>query len=110
MSIAASHRIDVRHLFPEERVSFLTLLVDLTEDEWHLPTVCTGWSVHDVAVHLLGIDVQMLSGGRDGFAGPPNQHPPGDLSDWDTLVAFIDDRNAAWVEAARRLSPRLTRE
>jgi len=110
MSVAASHRIDVRHLFPEERAAFLALLTDLTNEDWHRPTVCTGWSVHDLAVHLLGIDVQLLSGGRDGFGGPPNQAPADDLSDWDTLVAFIDGRNAAWVDATRRVSPRLVRE
>jgi uncharacterized protein (TIGR03083 family) len=110
MSVTASRPIDLRPLFPEERAIFLTLLAVLTADEWHLPTVCTGWTVHDLAVHLLGIDVQILSGGRDGYGGPPNQPPPGDLNDWDTLVAFIDGRNAAWVEAMRRVSPRLTRE
>lgn len=110
MSVATSHPIDVRHLFPAERMEFLSLLADLTGAEWHLPTVCTGWTVHDVVVHLLGIDVQILSGGRDRFGGPPNQAPAGDLSDWDTLVAFIDGRNAAWVDAARRISPRLVRE
>jgi uncharacterized protein (TIGR03083 family) len=102
--------IDVRHLFPDERAALLALLGELADDEWHLPTVCTGWTVHDLVLHLLAVDVQNLSGGRDRFEGPPNQSPPGDLSDWDTLVAYINGRNVSWVEATRRMSPRLARE
>jgi uncharacterized protein (TIGR03083 family) len=108
--MVAPSRIDVRQLFPEERAALLALLAGLTDAEWHLPTVCAGWTVHDLAVHLLGIDVQLLAGGRDGFHGPPHQTPTGDLSDWNTLVAYIDGRNASWVEATRRVSPRLVRE
>lgn len=108
--MSAPGPIDVRHLFPDERAALLALLAELTDHEWHRPTVCTGWTVHDVVVHLLGIDVQLLSGGRDGFSGPPHQAPAGDLSDWDTLVAFINGRNASWVDATRRISPRLARE
>ena len=32
-----------------------------------LPTPCPGWSVHDLAAHILGDEVGQLSMGRDGF-------------------------------------------
>jgi uncharacterized protein (TIGR03083 family) len=103
-------RIDTRELFPAERRALLDLLAALTDDEWHRPTVCAEWTVHDLVLHLLAVDVQNLSGGRDHFDGPPNHAPTGDLTDWDTLVAHIDGRNASWVDATRRMSPRLARE
>jgi uncharacterized protein (TIGR03083 family) len=32
----------------------LTLLRDLEADDWRRPTVCEGWTVHDMVAHLLG--------------------------------------------------------
>jgi uncharacterized protein (TIGR03083 family) len=110
VELAPLGRIDARELVPEERAALLELLAELTDAEWFRPTVCTGWTVHDVVSHLLGVDVQFLSGGRDRFGGPPGTAPTGDLTDWATLVAFINGRNAGWVEATRRISPRLLRE
>jgi uncharacterized protein (TIGR03083 family) len=31
-----------------------TLLADLADAEWQLPTDCTAWTVHDVVAHLVG--------------------------------------------------------
>jgi uncharacterized protein (TIGR03083 family) len=99
--------IDVRPLFAPERRSLLDVLSALSSEEWWMPTVCGDWSVHDVVIHLLGADVNNLSGGRDQFRGSPLEPDPGDLSDWPTLVAFIDHRNATWIEGLRRISPSL---
>jgi uncharacterized protein (TIGR03083 family) len=100
--------IHVIDLFNGERMALLDLLRSLREDEWWLPTVCGDWTVHDVALHLIGADVNVLSRDRDQFDGPPSLMPPGDLSDWPTLVDFIDRRNEVWVDAMRRVSPQLT--
>jgi len=86
-------------LFPEERAALLDLLSGLTSDEWDRPTVCEGWSVKDVALHILGGDLGNISRRRDGFALSP---APGE-----ELVAFINRFNNEWVSASRRLSPRL---
>jgi uncharacterized protein (TIGR03083 family) len=110
LALAPLGRIDTRDPFPAERRALLALLAELTDEEWFRPTVCSGWTVHDVALHLLGVDVQFLSGGRDSFGGPPGSVPTGDLTDWATLVAYINGRNAVWVEATRRISPRRLRE
>lgn len=93
--------------FPELRAALLTLLDALTPDDWERQTVCcAGWSVKDMAAHLLGDDLGILSRLRDGYA-PPVQL---DLSDWNTLIAFINERNDVWVRALRRLSPLILRE
>jgi uncharacterized protein (TIGR03083 family) len=94
-------------LFPELRAALLALLDSLSDSDWERPTLCCpGWSVKDMAAHLLGDDLGILSRLRDGYAPPVNL----DLSDWDTLIAFINERNAIWVRAARRLSPRILRD
>lgn len=97
--------ISTLHLFGPEREALTDLLADLVDDDWYQPTVCEGWNVHDVALHLLGGDIGLLSGGRDRFRGSPAVPVPPDLSDWNTLVRWIDTRNAVWVDATRRISP-----
>jgi hypothetical protein len=54
-------------LFPVERQHLLQLLAQLREEEWHRPTVCAGWTVKDIALHLLGDDIGRLSRDRDYF-------------------------------------------
>jgi uncharacterized protein (TIGR03083 family) len=92
----------VSHLFPELLDSLLALLSGLTTEEWERPTVCEGWSVKDVALHLLGVEVGILSRKRDRFS--PSAGP---IRDLDELVALINDLNATWIRATRRTSPRL---
>lgn len=92
----------ITHLFPEIHEALFALLAKLAPDEWNAPTVCQGWSVKDVALHLLGGDIGILSRNRDGFR-PGGQAVQG----WDELVTLINSLNAQWVSAARRISPRL---
>lgn len=99
--------IDVIDLFPGERAALLGLLDDLSDDDWAAPTACPGWSVRDVACHLLADDAGRLSGGRDGFRNPWFGAAGEDLGTFDGVVAAIDRQNAEWVTATKRLSPRL---
>ncbi len=100
--------IFVADLFPEEREALLDLLGSLSDAHWAMPTVCPGWSVHDVALHLLGADIGILSRRRDGYR--PVATPRGDSSQWAELVAWLNRQNEAWIQATRRISPRLLRE
>jgi uncharacterized protein (TIGR03083 family) len=88
--------------FPELLDALLALLGTLDADDWARPTACAGWSVKDVALHLLGDDVGILSRGRDGHSATDSP-----ITSWDELVALLNGLNAQWVQAARRLSPRL---
>jgi uncharacterized protein (TIGR03083 family) len=85
--------------------ALLELLSGLTPDQWDRPIDSSDWSVKDTVLHLLGDDIGLLSRKRDGFScgGPP-------VRDWDDLVSLIDQLNATWLKAARRLSPRLLRD
>ncbi len=93
-------RVDVLELFPEERAALLALLESLSADDWGLPTICYGWSVKDVAAHLVADDLGRLSWGRDGYAG--SRIEP---ESWESLVEAINAQNELWVRAMRRLSP-----
>jgi uncharacterized protein (TIGR03083 family) len=93
--------IIVVDLFPEILEALISLLSGLSAEDWDEPTACPSWSVKDVALHLLGDDVAMLSSGRDGHASPVSVHS------WQELVTFIDAWNEGWVRVTRRMSPRL---
>jgi uncharacterized protein (TIGR03083 family) len=105
MNLQPPEPLQVSHLFGEIRRELLQVLQDLTAEQWERPTVCPGWAVRDVALHLLGIDVANLSRRRDGFAYHPDAFP-GDPAAFD-LVALVNYINEEWVQATRCLSPRL---
>ena len=90
------------HLFQGILDNLMDVLTTLTPEEWELPTPCAGWSVHDLAAHLLAGDAGQLSIGRDSFeAGLV------DSDGWEEFVAAINNLNEQWVESMRRVSPRL---
>jgi uncharacterized protein (TIGR03083 family) len=101
--------VTVVDLFPHERESLLAVLDSLSDEQWAAATACSGWSVHDVALHILGGDFGNLSGGRDGYIDCHATQGV-DFTRWDELLAFINRRNDDWVRATRRLSPRVVRE
>jgi uncharacterized protein (TIGR03083 family) len=94
--------IIVTNLFPEVLDSLVDLLSGLSTDDWNKPTICARWSVKDIATHLLGGQLGVLSRNRDRYAysGSPIQK-------WDDLVSLINELNDIWVKAANRLSPRV---
>ncbi|MBI1800461.1 MAG: maleylpyruvate isomerase N-terminal domain-containing protein [Chloroflexi bacterium] len=94
--------IIVAHLFPEVHHALIDLLSGLSAEQWMRPVHNSGWTVHDTALHLLGGDAGILSHKRDGYAsrGAPREG-------WHELVAFINGQNERWVQATRRISPRL---
>jgi uncharacterized protein (TIGR03083 family) len=88
-------------LFAPVRAELLRVLSKLNDDQWERPTACEGWTVRDVALHLLGDDVGFLSGLRD------HDGQRARLSSLAEIIAFIDAQNDRWIQAARRLSRRL---
>src|SRR6202165_6018421 len=92
-------------LFPEERKFLLELFAELEEEDWRRPTVCAGWTVRDIGLHLLGDDIGYLSGKRDGFKNPFFANR--DMEGWESLVQNINEANELWVRAMQRVSPAL---
>jgi len=67
-----------------------------------LPTVAGSWTVRDVVAHLIDGQIRRLSSQRDGQAVPS---PPGPVAGYESLVAYLNELNAEWVGAMRRMSP-----
>ena len=101
MESESASPIFVVDLLPEIRTQLLDVLESISESEWRKPTTCEGWSVKDVALNVLGDDVAVLSRQRD------NHGLGGQTMDWQELVDFVNDQNALWVRALRRMSSRL---
>ncbi len=97
--------IIVIDLFPEERKQLLELLSSFDAEEWEKPTICPGWTVKDIALHLLGDDIGYLSRNRDHFSNSFFQDK--DLHEWKSLVENINEANELWVKATARTSPKL---
>jgi uncharacterized protein (TIGR03083 family) len=93
--------IIVTDLFPDIRLELQRVLESLTDEQWEYPTVCTGWNVRDVALHLLGTRMQLLSGMRD------HDGQWFKVDDFQELINLINAQNELWVKAARRISRRL---
>lgn len=91
----------VAALFPEIHAELLSLLKSLSAEEWQKPTVCSGWTVKDVALHILGGEIGNISRRRDSFEINAS------INNWEELVTFINDWNQRWVSVARRISPPL---
>ena len=94
--------IHVVDRFAPLRAKLMEVLTDLSEDDWSRPTAAPQWSVKDVASHLLGDDIGLLSRWRDWHR--PGERP---IHDYRELVELVDRLNAEWVVAARRMSPRV---
>ena len=94
---------DIAALFGLERKALLELLAHVEEPDWHRPSPCPEWTVLGLCTHLVAGDFALLSRHRDRFHGTPS---PAGLTE-SQFVAWLDDLQAHWVQAAMRLSPRL---
>lgn len=96
--------IFVIDLFPQIHAELLALLRSLDDEDWNKPTVARAWSVKDIAAHLLDGDLRRLSLQRDQAPLPQPEAP---LASYQSLVTFLNQLNAEWVKAAKRLSPKV---
>ena len=93
---------DYAGLFAVERDRLTDLLAGLQAADWERPSPCPGWTVLGLCCHLVGDDLGLLARNRDGFLG--TRAPAGSEAEF---AAWLDELQAEWVRAARRLSPRL---
>jgi uncharacterized protein (TIGR03083 family) len=83
--------------------AFLALLRELTPEEWHSPTDCTGWAVRDVVAHVAGA---LEEGARvraqlRRVLLAPRRHPT--MSRLDAINQMqLDDRRGAGCEQLLR--------
>jgi uncharacterized protein (TIGR03083 family) len=94
--------VDTRSLFRPVCNSLVSLLRTLPDESWLAPAVGT-WQVRDVVAHLSDITMRRLAFHRDRHTPPP---PPFPIAGEKDFVRFINQINADWVAAHRRLSTR----
>ncbi|WP_416867030.1 MAG: maleylpyruvate isomerase family mycothiol-dependent enzyme [Imperialibacter sp.] len=97
--------IKVAHLFRPLDEALMELLASLNDDDWQKPTPAKYWKVKDVAAHLLDGNLRTLSIQRDGYFG---EAPP-PIKAYEDLVGWLNQLNADWVKASKRLSPNVLR-
>jgi uncharacterized protein (TIGR03083 family) len=93
--------IETAHLFPVLDEKLIELLTSLHPGEWNQPTLARQWTVKDVASHLLDGNIRGLSLARDGHRVAPDR----EIGSYQDLVAYLNQLNADWTLATRRLSP-----
>lgn len=94
------------HLFEELDERLITLLKSLSPEDWEKPTVARLWKVRDVAAHLLDGNIRVISAHRDGHSTAPDR----EINGYDDLVAYLNQLNADWVKACKRIGPSLLTE
>ena len=93
--------LSVAYLFPELDMLLLGYLRKLSPADWERKTVAPQWSVKDVAAHLLDSNIRALSFLRDNQPGETVETP----RSYNDLVVFLNELNAEWIRAFRRVSP-----
>jgi uncharacterized protein (TIGR03083 family) len=78
----------------------IDLLSSLSSPEWELPTIAPGWSVRDVAAHLLDTALRKLSGGRDRCRTERIE-----IRSHQDVITLVNRLNREGVTVYRRLSP-----
>lgn len=94
-------------LFTPLSDALVALLGGLEARDWERPTISARWNVREIAAHVLDGQLRRLSFQRDAWPVPEPAFPIGGYED---LVRHLNALNAAWVDAARRLSPRVLTE
>jgi uncharacterized protein (TIGR03083 family) len=87
-------------LFPPLSQELILLLKELRRADWARPTICSPWSVKDVAAHLLGGSLGRLWN-RDLATTADGDS----VEAYAELVDLINRDNELWVRAAQRISP-----
>lgn len=98
--------IKILHLFPILDNLLIELLKSLTVEEWNSPTIAKLWTVKDIASHLLDGNLRTLSFSRDKYFGETSSK----INSYPVLVSDLNQLNATWTNATKRLSPQVLTE
>jgi hypothetical protein len=93
----------ITHLIPALDQKLVKLLETLSPEDWKKQTIAPKWKVEDVVLHLLDGNIRTLSVQRDRHFGVV----PENIKGYDDLLAYLNQLNADWLKAAKRMSPKL---
>lgn len=92
--------IPTLHLFLPLDQKLIELLKSLSQEDWKKPTLAKLWTVKDVAAHLLDGNLRVLASAQNYMTDPPSQ-----IHSYRDLVDYLNNLNADWVRAMKRVSP-----
>lgn len=92
--------IPTLHLFSVLNGLLIDLLHSLSPDDWDKPTLAKQWTVKDVAAHLLDTNMRTVSL-AEGYSLPSGRA----INSYIDLVDYLNQLNATWVNAMKRVSP-----
>lgn len=95
--------IDVIELFPVLNKELIGFLKRLSPEDWQMQTVAKLWKVKDVVAHLVDGNNRQISLKRDGWILEPDVK----IDSYRSLVDYLNEFNADWIKAAKRLSPQM---
>ena len=95
--------IDLVSMMPRIDELLISLLEGLSIIDWEKETIVPGWRIKDIAAHLLDGNLRTLSMLRDEYYGEKAEN----LDSYEAVVAYLNDLNADWVRATKRLSPKV---
>jgi len=74
-------------------VSLDSLLAELPDSNWDMPTRCPGWSVKDQLAHVVGTEAMLVGDSTPAAPDPAGAHVRNDIGRF----------NEAWIESMRAL-------
>ncbi|RYU97064.1 maleylpyruvate isomerase N-terminal domain-containing protein [Emticicia agri] len=98
--------IFITDLFYKVDEKLIEVLQSLSDEDWNKRTIAPLWTVKDIAVHLLDINIRTLSMARDGYFGVQ----PENIHSYQDLINYLNKLNADWVIAMKRMSPKVLTE
>ena len=91
--------IDTVDLFPPLHNALLTLLRNLSDEDWHKPTVARLWTVKDIVAHLLDDDqVAVQCCACESHVARALLHDDGTVDDAGAARAFGNRQHVAALE------------
>ena len=103
MRITDAPPVDVRGPLTAQRGRLLDVLTGLDAAAWDARTVAPQWSVKDIALHLIDVDLSWLTRHRDRYK---SGFIPGNAGH-EEFVRLLAQRNQQWIDGTRVLSPQL---
>jgi uncharacterized protein (TIGR03083 family) len=90
-------------LFEPLEAQLIQLLQSLSKEDWNKPTIVRGWTVKDIAAHLLDTSVRSIANSRDAYINKPENA----VDTYADLLLYLNRMNADWVNAMKRVSPEM---
>jgi hypothetical protein len=95
--------IKTLELFPVLDHLLIELLKSLPPADWDRSTIARKWKIKDIVAHMLDTNIRTISSSRDGYTYSVNTT----INNNQQLTQYLNELNATWVTAFKRVSPQI---